>query len=800
MKTSCSWLKKYIDLPWKPKQLAEKLTMAGLEVEGIEILRDFSAELVIAEIIQREPHPNADKLSVCQVDDGSGQNLQVVCGAPNCDSGKKVVLARIGATLGEDFTIKKTRLRGVDSFGMLCSARELELSDDHSGILILPADAPTGRPLRDWLGIDTVIDWEVTPNRADWLSHLGIAREIAALSGNPLRLPDNSLDSFPTEKNPPVLPQVTVEAPDLCPRYTARLIRNVTIAPSPEWLQTALTAVGLRPINNIVDITNYVLFECGQPLHAFDFDKLAGSRIIVRRARIDETIATLDGTEHTLTPEHLLIADAEKGVALAGIMGGKNSEISEQTQDILLESAVFAASAIRATCKKLKTSSDSSYRFERGVDLEMAEFASHRAARLICELAGGTLAGDFIDIRAPQTKNPPISCRFARIRQLLGIQIQAAEILDIFRRLNLEILNQTDENCTVRAPSYRPDLTREVDLIEEVARLHGLDKIPVPPPKAVNGGDRQDDAFYPLQNLQQKLIALGLVECANYTMISREDALRRSGFADSELLPIANPLSSEFEILRPSLLSGMLRTVEQNISHQNEDLRLFELARVYANRSDRPEESLEAAILLSGRRHPERYSAESQDNYDLFDLKGLIEDLSVSLRLANVEFDRAEHPAFIAGTAGAVRLDGRNDAGVFGQVHPDLTRNMRLRHPLYLALLRGDLLIQSTRIPARHQDFSLFPATARDMAFVADQDLPHREILDVIQKNAGKLLEQVRLFDIYEDPDTIGAGKKSMAYSLTFRAPDRTLKDKEVDKIIAKISRRLQDQLPIEYR
>ena len=482
MKTSINWLKNYVDVVCSPKELADRLTLAGLEVESVTGTGTMPDGVVIAEILSRQPHPNADRLSLCNVSVGTGEPLRIVCGAPNCDPGAKVPLATIGTVLGEGFEIKKSKIRGEVSFGMMCSQVELGLGEDKSGLMILPANAPVGAKLKDFLGSDTVIDWGVTPNRPDWLSHIGIAREMAAVfdSRKTFRLPDVKL----TETAAAAVTDVTsveVRDPDLCPRYIARVIRNVKIGPSPEWMQKALSAVGFRPINNVVDITNYVLMECGQPLHAFDYERLGGHRIVVRRAAKGETMVTLDCKEHKLPENSLVIADADKGVALAGIMGGQNSEILDATSTVLLESAVFLPRNIRATCKALGIGTDSSYRFERGVDFEMTEFASRRAAALICELAGGELLQGKIDACVKPFQSGKVRCRFARANQLLGVDLSPETVVNYFRRLGLDILAHDAVTVEVGVPSFRLDLEREADLIEEVARIHGLDNLPPVP-------------------------------------------------------------------------------------------------------------------------------------------------------------------------------------------------------------------------------------------------------------------------------------------------------------------------------
>jgi phenylalanyl-tRNA synthetase beta chain len=773
--------------------------MAGLEVEGIEKLGELPDSMVVAEILERRPHPNADSLSVCRVND-SGDEVQIVCGAHNCDAGKKVVLARVGTVMpGDDgFKIKKAKIRGEASFGMMCSERELGLGDDHDGILLLDDDAPLGTLASEVIGGDTVIDWEVTPNRPDWLSHIGIAREVGALTGDQLRLPTVELD----EADGPDLNErvsVDVEDADLCPRYTARLIDNVTVGPSPKWMQDYLAAVGLRPINNVVDITNFVLLECGQPLHAFDFSQLAGGRIVVRRAAPGEKMQTLDEKEFTLVDDHLLIADAERGVALAGVMGGFNSEISDSTTTVLLESAAFHPPNIRATSRGLGIITDSSYRFERGVDLEMVEYASARAAQLICEYAGGTLVKGLIDVRKPSEERHCVSLRYERARRLIGADITDDEIREILSRLQLVETTADADSCTVRIPPFRHDLEREVDLIEEVARLYGLNKIPSAEHAMASGGTRRSDTYYTEQKVRSELIELGLVECVHFSFISAADATRQTGIAEADLVEIANPLSAEFQMLRPTVQTQLIQAVAHNIAHGNKDLRLFELGRVYSGADGQREERRQVGIAITGSVQPEQYGEAGREEVDFFDLKGLMEAWLDIRRAVNVSVVPHEHPGFTNGACAAL-MRGEKVVAVFGRVHDRLLRDIRLQTPLFMALVEFEQLLRCKAAPSVHQGTAVFPSTARDMSFIAAESLAHADVVSVVERTAGKLLESVHLFDIFRDAERIGSERKSMAYSLTFRAADRTLKDKEVDKIMAKVSARLADELPIEYR
>jgi phenylalanyl-tRNA synthetase beta chain len=737
VKFTYNWLKQYVAFDWSPQQLAEKLTFAGIEVEDIINLGgNIPAEVVITEILSSEKHPNADRLSVCRV---TGDR-QIVCGAKNYKVGDKVPLALPGATLAGGLTIKVSKLRGVESQGMLCSPEELGLPKGEDGLLILPADAPVGMKLADYLGAgDTVFDIEVTPNRPDWLSVIGIAREVSALTGHPLKWPEFSVAGDASEA------AVTVEAPDLCPRYTARLIRGVKIGPSPAWLKQALEKVGLRSINNVVDITNFVLLECGHPLHAFDYHRLAGQRIVVRRALNGEPFVAIDDSKHELTGEMLVIADAERAVALAGIMGGKNTEINDATTDVLLESAWFLPANVRRTSKKLGLASDSSYRFERGADIGGVIWASDRAAALIQELAGGT-PGKITDVLARPIANRRVRCRYAQVNRLLGIEVPAATVKKIFVGLGLSILKDEPAGCEVEVPTFRVDLEREADLIEEVCRIHGVENIPArmqPALPAVSEFDAQWDAR---RQVREKLTALGFHEAINQTLVAQGE------------LKLQNPLTADQCALRASLVPGLLQNLRTNVSRHQYDVKLFEIGRVFAADG---RECLHLALAATGRRTPGDW--ERPEKVDYFDLKGALEELALEAEIRQLPASQAK------------KLDLR-DAVFVAEVELPAARREAER---------------------QFQELPKFPAIVRDVSLIVDESVTHAEVLAAIGRN--KDLERVELFDIFRG-GSIPTGKKSMAYSLTFRAADRTLTDAEANDAHERIKRRLQEKLRGEIR
>ncbi len=791
MNISYNWLKKYIDLSLTADELPAKLTMAGLEVEGIEKTGSIPEGVVTAKILSRNPHENSDHLSVCQVDKGD-EVLQIVCGAPNCDAGNIVSLATIGTTFkdGEGtFTIKKGKLRGVESFGMMCSARELGLSNDHDGLLILPADTKIGVPFGELMDSDVVYDCSVTPNRPDWLSHIGVARDIAALLDTKLVMPEVCNADAPI-----VSGLVTVNDPELCPIYAARIIRGVKVGDSPEWMQKALTAVGIRPISNLVDITNYVMMEMGVPLHAFDIRNLSGEKIIVRRAAEGESIVALDGKKYDLTPENLCICDAEKPVAIAGVMGGEYSGIQPDTTTVVLESAFFDPDSIRMTSRKLGLSSDASYRYERGVDRNAVLAAGRRALQLILEIAGGEYVG-CCEVAAPAPEVRTIEADYNRIRGLLGLEVTDSEIEKIL--ISLGFCMSAPGMFTV--PSWRVyDVVGEADLAEEVARIYGLDKLPAVPIRAITD-DFKLDGCHVIESLRNQLTGIGLDEIVCGSMIDEKSATADKMFTAEELIRPYNPISLDLGVMRPSLLPGILNTVRHNIARKNLDLALFEIGHVFCKNTEKfPEERDELSIAVTGRIHPERFSAERAVVADFYDLKGIIESLLTARKVKNFQFRAAEDPRFLKGHCAEVLVNKRV-AGVFGEVVPALTKGMRLSTPLFVAMIQLKELLTAEERTLLYDPISQFPSTSRDVAFIAPKELEHRIVVDFIQKAHLPNLERVELFDIFEG-EAVGEGRKSMAYSLIFRSAERTLTDDEVNSAHEKLRQKLERGLGVELR
>ena len=839
MKVPLSWLKEFVAFEAVPEALAKRLTFAGLEVEGLTRIGSDFKDIVVAEVISVNSHPNADRLTLCDVATGR-ETVRVVCGAPNVHAGDKVPFAAIGAVLPNGIKIKSAKIRGEASFGMLCAEDELGLSEDHAALMQLPRDTPVGIPLSEVVGEpDVVLTIEVTPNRPDCLSILGIAREVAALYGCRLNLPSIQ---FP-ETGLPAADGLTVAVEDAegCPRYTARLLRGVTIAPSPLAMRLRLARCGIRPINNIVDITNYVMLECGQPLHAFDLALLAEGRsrpegrtrpegrIVVRRARPNETMATLDAVERKLTADMLVIADAQSPVAIAGVMGGVQSGILATTRDVVLESACFRPALIRKTSKTLGLSSESSYRFERGVDIGGVDWASRRATSLMVAHAGAAAAQGVVDCFPVEPKERSIVCRFDRVRDLLGVDIPDNEIASLFKALTLIVVDRSKKSCTVKVPTFRPDLEAEVDLIEEVARLYGLDKIPpaVPHSRFAPG---VNDAFIRATIMcRDTLGGLGLTEIINYSLVSEKLLELCDAARTAQRIVLPRPISADQAVLRDALLPQMIETLGRNRSRQIAEAAFFEIGRVFF-RNDQRAFTEEEHVVLGlmgpvGRTGYDKRSALAETDSFLW-LKGILEALCRKLfirvaerpagegqraglgqraELAFQELTEATMPpalydlgCFEKNRSVVITLDGI-PCGVFGLVREALRREWRLVEPVAVLEMRlAPLLERITTVPAAER-LPVYPAVTRDMALRINNRLRHIDIVNAIWKIAPKELTTVELFDIFNS-DEIGVDYKSMAYSLTYRSGERTLTDDEVNRLHLGLKDRLRNEISVEIR
>jgi phenylalanyl-tRNA synthetase beta chain len=818
MKVTHNWLKQYVDFDWSPEELAERLTMLGIEVEGVQKLGGDFEGVVVAQVVTRDKHPNADKLSLCRVNDGKGER-QIVCGAHNFKAGDKVPLILPGSPLpakpGEQpLTIKVGKIRGVESQGMMCSPQELGLPDEVDGLLILREDAKVGQPFAEFLGRptgDVIYDLEITPNRPDLNSIIGLAREIAAITGNPLKLPDpNASLSRITHHASRVsdLVSVRLDDPELCTRYTARVIQGVKIAPSPDWLKNTLEKVGVRSINNVVDVTNYVMLETGQPLHAFDYHLLAKGgngngrpTIVVRRAVEGEKFRTLDNQERTLTNQMLLIADETTPVALAGVMGGQNSEINLNTKDVLLESAYFKPQNIRATSKKLELRTESSYRFERGGDIGICDWASSRATQLILETAGGALAEGVVDAYPKPFEQRQIALRHAQTNAIVGIEIPQAHQIQCLQKLGLEVATSnagagSSHTTVFRIPSFRVDIKREIDLVEEVVRLYGVDKIPSTPPRGAIGSNPYDAVHDQIADARRILTGLGLYEAQGQTLISDSAGKLAAGVA---MVPLANPLSSDMNVLRPSLLPGLLDALRHNVSHRNYDVALFEIGRVFIQGETGPKEERHLAIALTGQRNPLFWSGGERDaKFDVQDLKGVIEEFFDHFGMRSVNFIRREQSTSLFLESATITL-GKFQLGEFGQLLPQLAKQYDLRDAVLLAELNLDVLLARRNASKSFKPLPTQPAIRRDVAMLVPEATTHDAVLQIVKQAKPANLESVELFDIFRGKN-VPEGQKSLAYAFTYRNAERSLTDAEVNAAHEKLVSNFKERLKAAVR
>jgi phenylalanyl-tRNA synthetase beta chain len=787
MKTSLAWLRDFVALPPSTEALVDLLTLAGVEVEAIHHRGADLPNVIVAQILDSKQHPNADRLSVCTVDAGQAQPVQIVCGAKNYRVGDKVPLALPGAVLPGDFKIKVGKLRGVESQGMMCSAKELGLGEGHEGLLILPPGAPVGHPLSELFPADVILDLEITPNRPDLLSHYGIAREIAALRSGTLNpLPIRSI--LPIIPNPGDGTRVAIDAPaGLCPFYSARRIRGVKVAPSPDWLRNRLESIGIRTINNIVDVTNYVMMEMGQPLHAFDEARLAKGEIHVRLASDGESFHALDGKTYLLNAADLVIADATAPAAIAGVMGGEQSGVTDSTVDILLESALFNPQTVRRTSRRLGLASDSSYRFERGIDPASLLAASERAAQLILEVAGGIAKPDVETAGELPATTRTVSLRPGRCSSLLGVDIPEPRIDSILTGFGLR--KQPGGGWLV--PSFRQDLAREADLIEEVVRAFGIENIPGTVRSRPVPGSPADALHDAHLELRRRLVGMGFFEARTFSLIS--ERATQSAPASARFA-IRNPLIEDQAILRPSLIPGLLAALERNLHGGAKSVRLFELGRVFSA-GGHPEERICLAAILTGDALPALWCDTAPRKTGIFDLKGCIESLGIE----DLAFDEA---LTINGLLPAVLIMVHDQlAGTLGQLIP--ARLRAIDSPAPVALFELDLTnVRLHPTPSRIAPIPRFPAVTRDIAIIADSALPHARIEETLRAGNEPLLVDIRLFDLFSDPagSRVPAGQKSLAYSLTYRSAERTLTADEVNAAHARLKERLKAALSVSFR
>jgi phenylalanyl-tRNA synthetase beta chain len=793
MQVSTNWLQDYVATTLSPEELAAKFTMLGVEVEETFPLNEGIGDIIVARIEKVTRHPHADRLSICEVNTGA-ETVTVVCGAPNARAGMNAPFAPVGAKLPAGMEIGETEIRGVRSFGMLCSEKELDISEDADGLMDLPTELTLGASLVEALHLDDIaLEISITPNRPDCLSMNGLAREIATVEHLPQTLPEVSVPegATPVEE----LTSVEINDPSLCPRYAARVIRDVTVGPSPPWLQQRLRSCGMRPINNVVDVTNFVLMELGHPLHAFDYDRLAENRIVVRRARSRETLTTLDGRTHTLNSETLVIADAEKPVALAGIMGGSESEVGQGTQHLLLESAYFNPVSIRRTAKALGLQTEASYRFERGADPEAVITALDRAAQLIAEVAGGEVCRGVVDVYPEPVAPLAIQFRPERANKVLGTDIPEDEMTRIFKGLGFGVSG--DAELTVVAPTYRPDITREIDLIEEVARVYGYDQIPVTIPVGEIPDPRLDPFLSLKRRIHEAMHRHGLYEACHVAWYATDEfqkLLPESHDPLRDQIAVENPLSREMAVLRTSLLPSLLQSVAYNRRRQVEHVALYELQRVFIP-TDLGEELPDEQLILAGAVSGPSGKHWSNDNAgpDFYDVKGIVEGLLAEVGVAEWSLERLSSGTLHPGRSASLHIGGQ-EVGCLGEVHPDVLQNYDLGQRVYVFSLNVHAL-EEHGDPERWMDaLPPFPNTTRDLAIVVDEDTPAEEVLNAIRGAVSGLLGAITLFDVYTG-EHVADGKKSLAFALEYRSHERTLTDTEVDKLQAQILHTLEQEL-----
>ncbi len=789
MKFSEQWLREWVDPKATTEELAHQITMAGLEVDGIEAVASEFSGVVVGEILSAEQHPDADKLRVCRVTDGSDE-YQVVCGAPNARKGIKVPFAKVGAVLPGDFKIKKARLRGVESFGMLCAEDELGISEEHVGLMELPLDAAAGECLRDFMLLDDrIVDVDLTPNRADCLSLAGIAREV----GVNYRQPVNEPDIKPV---PPKLDDVfavTIQAPADCPRYVGRVIRNLNVtAPTPLWMKERLRRSGVRSIDPIVDVTNYVMLELGQPMHGFDLATLSGS-IIVRRATEGEKLTLLDGQEITLSSENLLIADEQKPLALAGIMGGEVTGVSAETRDVFLESAFFNPISIAGKARAFGLHTDSSHRFERGVDHQLQVRAIERATALIVDICGGE-PGVVNEVSSAEhlPSQPLITLHAQKMTDLLGLEIPDAEIEELLTRLGLQVELESSGVWQVKVPSYRFDIELEVDLVEEVGRTYGYDRLPSSAPQMSLGMTPLPEAHVEISLIRRTLVAVGYREAINYSFI--DPKLQSLFQPELEPVMLANPISADMSAMRTSLVPGLVKTLQYNLNRQRNRVRMFESGLTFVKKGGVVEQNLQMAGLIYGTRHPEGWTGDNS-RVDFFDLKG---DLTTIASLGGNGDDYTfkaitDIPYLHPGQSAELLRQGERKA-YLGALHPSIQAKLGIDFPVYV--FEGHIV---DGVVAEFNELSKHPEVRRDLAIVVDLAINAGDVLEVIRDTAGEWLINLRLFDVYQGKG-IDPHRKSLALGLTLQHPSRTLNDDEVNEIFAKVVSALTERFDAALR
>jgi phenylalanyl-tRNA synthetase beta chain len=799
LKISLNWLKQYIDIDISPEEISDRLTMVGLEVESMEEIGKEISDFTIGEVLEVEKHPNANKLTVCKVNDGKMIH-QVVCGAPNVAAGQKIVLGLAGVIIphnqhspqGEPFKLEKVKIRGVESQGMICSEYELGVGDDKDGILVLKNDAPIGKSFLEYLGIhDVVFEMGITPNRADALSYIGIARDLAAITNKNLKTPKIEIK----ESSEHIDNSASVEIIDTenCPRFCARVIKNVKIRKSPVWLQDYLKSIALRPINNIVDVTNFILMEIGQPLHAYDYDQLADNKIIVRRSKSDEKFTTLDGKEHLLSDETLMICDGKKYVGIAGVMGGLNSEISENTTNVLLEGAYFKSSSVRKTAKRLGISTDASHRFERGTDPNNIMYAIDRATSLIQQLSDGEVLKGFIDIYPKKIEKVHIDLRVSRTNFVLGTDIPKEEIIRILSQIKIDLIKDSGDTLTFATPTFRPDLEREIDLIEEVARIYGY----------VNIEDKLESNLKFITSeiekdleseIRTNLVGNGFNEIVTNSLLERKDV----EIFSNNLVEVINPISLTMTALRPSIIPGSLLTVKRNLNIGERNLRLFEIGNIFSKSEQGTwikgySEITSLVIIMTGEAEPLTWNQKNRD-VDFFDIKGETEILLKKIFLES--FKLIPYP--LGEYSLSIEIHGKR-VGVLKEVEKGILDHFDISQKVYICEMDLTSIKDLRKKQKKYRTPTKFPSVKRDLAFIIDEGILIQELEKILHESAGGNLKKVELFDIYSG-GKLAKGKKNVAFSLEFISKDHSLTSEEVNMELQKIVKCLEDKFKAVLR
>ena len=801
MKATLNWLRDFVDIEMDIEELADKLTMAGLEVEEIIRLGEGLDDIVVGNIVDVKTHPEDKKLSIARVDIGK-ETVEVISSAPDVRIGLKTALALPGVVLPGGVKVEKRVFKGIESTGILLAEDEMGLTQDHTGLIELPEDSLPGRPITEVIDVkDYLLDLDITPNRADCLSILGLARDISVITKVPLKKQEIRLSEDGPDINK--LTSIEVIDKDLCPRYVARVIEGVKIGKSPLWMRMRLDQMGIRDINTIVDITNYVLLEYGQPLHAFDYHLLSENRIIVKRASSGEKFFTLDAVERELNNDTLMICDGEKSVAVAGVMGGANSEIQEDTETVLLESAYFYPPSIHRTSKNLGIISEAAFRFERGIDPEGLLRAADRASGLMADLTGGVVAKGYIDAIGEIPKMPEIKLRTSYTKKIIGFDVESTEIRKYLQGLDIEIVSEKNDTITARPPSYRRDLTREIDLVEEVARLKGYDKIPETLPDVKMGYKAQSPMGSFIQDVSDIILSEGFDEIITYSFIgsnsfdmmklAEDDTIR-------DAIPLKNPLSEEMDVMRTTLVPGIIRTATTNINHLNFDLRLFEIARVYipVDGEKLPDERYHLSALMSGKRVPKQWGEESVE-VDFNDIKGVWETIVDKIGKLGLKYDNNDHATYLDRVKSCVIQADGEMVGVMGRVDEGVAENFELQKDVYL--LEVDLT-RLSGIETRETTFvpiPRYPPVLRDVAVLVDMDVKSADVIDTIERAADENVKDVNIFDLYAG-EQINEGEKSLALTIKYQSDERTLTDEEVNETHGKVLEVLKERLNARIR